>query len=202
MRILLPWIFKNCLASSNLMNCLGRVVITMMLLLLVKLLLLVLMLVAMMLTPPTPLSHLFWSLFCPLCLQLLMSSTRASPMMRLLCWQKDSAPCTSFVSGGGDHLGAASSATTPPTSSPIAPRGRNLTPPTSTNTPSETTTARTVIRRSTASGTRRKRRTFRKWCPEHVLPSATLTSLTMTPLALWRMRRSSASQATSPAFGS
>jgi Sec-independent protein secretion pathway component TatC len=44
------------------MNCLGRVIQIMMLLLLVRLLLLVPMLVAMMLTPPTPLSHLLWSL--------------------------------------------------------------------------------------------------------------------------------------------
>jgi hypothetical protein len=48
---------------------------------LVKLLLLVLVLVAMMLTPPS-LSHLLWSLPCLLWPQLLMSSTRASPMMR------------------------------------------------------------------------------------------------------------------------
>jgi hypothetical protein len=38
--------------------------LTMMLLLLIRILLLVLILVAMMLTPPTPLSHLFWSLPC------------------------------------------------------------------------------------------------------------------------------------------
>jgi hypothetical protein len=55
---------ENCLVSSNLMNCLERVVLSMMLLLLVRLLLLVLMLVVMMLTPPTPLSHLLWSLSC------------------------------------------------------------------------------------------------------------------------------------------
>jgi hypothetical protein len=46
---------ENYLASLNLMNCLGKIVLTMMLLLLV------LVLVAMMLTPPTPLSHLLWS---------------------------------------------------------------------------------------------------------------------------------------------
>jgi hypothetical protein len=39
---------------------------------------------AMMLTPPTQ-SLLLWSLLCLLLLQLLMSSTRASPTMRLLC---------------------------------------------------------------------------------------------------------------------
>jgi hypothetical protein len=42
-------------------------------------------LVAMMLTPPTPLSHLLWSLPCPLWLQLLMNSTRVSSMMRSPC---------------------------------------------------------------------------------------------------------------------
>jgi uncharacterized integral membrane protein len=77
---------KNCLASSNLMNYLGRVVLTMMLLLLVRLLLLVLVLVAMMLTSPTPLSHLLWSLPCPLGLQILMNNTRASPTMRSPYW--------------------------------------------------------------------------------------------------------------------
>jgi hypothetical protein len=55
---------ENYLASSNLMNCLERVVLTMKLLLLVRLLLLVLVLVAMMLIPPTPLSHLLCSLLC------------------------------------------------------------------------------------------------------------------------------------------
>jgi hypothetical protein len=44
-----------------------------------------LVLVAMMLTPPTSLSHLLWSLPCPLWPQLLMSGTRASPMTRLPC---------------------------------------------------------------------------------------------------------------------
>jgi hypothetical protein len=58
----------------------------MMPLLLVRLLLLVLVLVAMWLTPPILLIHLLWSLLCPLCLQLLMSSMRASPMMRSPCW--------------------------------------------------------------------------------------------------------------------
>jgi hypothetical protein len=38
------------------------------------------------LTPPTLLTHLFWSLFCLPCVQLLMSSTRASPTMRSSCW--------------------------------------------------------------------------------------------------------------------
>jgi hypothetical protein len=50
-----------------------------------KLLFLVLVLMAMMLTPPTPLSHLLWSLPCPLWPQLLMSSMRVSPMMRSSC---------------------------------------------------------------------------------------------------------------------
>jgi hypothetical protein len=93
---------KNCLASSNLMNCLGRVVRTMMLLLLVRLFLLVLMLVAMWLTPPTLLTHLLWSLPYPLCPQLLMSSTRASPMTRSPCWRETSEPCTSSARRG-DH---------------------------------------------------------------------------------------------------
>jgi hypothetical protein len=113
------------------------------------------MLVATMLTPPAPLSHLLWSLPCPPCLQLLMSSTRASPTMRSPCWRESFAPCTSSVRRG-DHLGAASSAVTPPTSSPTAPRGRSSTPPTSMTTPSRTTTSRVMTRRSTASGTRRR----------------------------------------------
>jgi hypothetical protein len=55
----------------------------------------------------------------------------------------------------------ASSAATPPTSSPTAPRGRSLTPLTSTTTTTGTTPAtRTRARRSTASGTRR--RSFRR----------------------------------------
>jgi hypothetical protein len=49
---------KNCLTSSNFMNCLEMVILTMILLLLVRLLLLVLVLMTIMLTPPTPLSHL------------------------------------------------------------------------------------------------------------------------------------------------
>jgi hypothetical protein len=50
-----------------------------------KLLLLVFMLVVLMLTPPTPLTHLLWSLLCPPWTQLSMSSMRASPIMRLPC---------------------------------------------------------------------------------------------------------------------
>jgi hypothetical protein len=53
----------------------------MMSLLLVRLLLLVLVLVVMWLTPPTLLTHLLWSLLCPLWLQLLISSTRVSLMI-------------------------------------------------------------------------------------------------------------------------
>jgi hypothetical protein len=49
-----------------------------MLLLLVRLLLLVLVLMAMWLTPSTLLTQLFGSLLCLPCVQLLMSSTRAS----------------------------------------------------------------------------------------------------------------------------
>jgi hypothetical protein len=51
-----------------------------------KALLLVLVLVAMMLTPPTVLSHLLWSFLCPLCIQFMMSSTRASPMTISSYW--------------------------------------------------------------------------------------------------------------------
>jgi hypothetical protein len=36
--------------------------------------------------PPTLLTHLLWSLSCPLWTQLLMSSMRASPMMRSPYW--------------------------------------------------------------------------------------------------------------------
>jgi hypothetical protein len=133
------------------MSCLGKVILTMMLLIVVKFLLLVLVLVAIMQTPPTPLSHLFWSLPYPLWPQLLMSSMRASPMMRSSCWREISAPCTSSARRGGDHLGVASSATTPSTSSLTALRGRSSTPPTSTTTPSGTTIARAMTRRSTAS---------------------------------------------------
>jgi hypothetical protein len=138
------------------MSCVGRVVRTMMLLLLVRLLLLVLMLVAMWLTPPTLLTHLLWSLPCLSCVQLLMSSTRTYPTTRLPCWRGSSARCTDFARREGGLLGAASSAATPPTSSPTAPRGRSLTPPTSTTTTTGTTPAtRARARRSTALETRR-----------------------------------------------
>jgi hypothetical protein len=140
------------------MSCLEKVVLTMMLLLLVRLLLLVLMLVTMWLTPPTLLTHLLWSLLCLSCLQLLMSSMRASQMMRSPCWRESSVPCTNSARRGGDLLGAASSVATPPTSSLTAPRGRSSTPPpTSTTTPSGMTTARAMIRRSTAPGTTSRR---------------------------------------------
>jgi hypothetical protein len=123
-----------------------------------------------MLTPPTP-SHLLWSLFCLLLLQLLMSSTRASPIMRLLYWQGTSVPCTSSVRRGGDHPGAASSVATPLISSLIAPRGRSLTPPTSTTTPTGTTPATSVTRRRrTTSKTTTTRRSSRRSCCKHVLP--------------------------------
>jgi hypothetical protein len=67
--------------------------------------------------------------------------------------------CTSSAKRGGDHLGAALSAATPPTSSPTAPSGRNSTAPTSTAT--TTTTGMTPALRvmtgiSTAPGTRRR----------------------------------------------
>jgi hypothetical protein len=108
-------------------------------------------------TPPTPLSHLLWSLSCPLWPRLLMSSTRGPPSMRSPCWQGSFTLCTSSTRRGGDHLGAASSAATPPTSWPTALRGRSLTPPpTSMTVPSGTTTTRVTTRRSTTSRTRRR----------------------------------------------
>jgi hypothetical protein len=137
----------------------------MMLLLLVRLLLLVLMLVAMWLTPPTLLTHLLWSLPCLPCVQLLMSSTRASPMTRSPCWRGSSVRCTDSVRRGGGLLGAALSAATPPTSSPTAPRGRSLTPPTSTTTTTRTTPVTRARARSTTSGTRRRE------VPEDDVPS-------------------------------
>jgi hypothetical protein len=133
----------------------------MLLFILVRPLLLVLVLVVMMLTPSTPLSHLIWSLPCTLWPQLLINSTRASPMMRSSYWRESFTPCTSSARRGGDHLGAASSAATPFTSPLTALRGRNLTPPTSMTTTSGTTTARTTTRRSTASETRRTRNSKR-----------------------------------------
>jgi hypothetical protein len=123
--------------------------------------LLVLVLVVMMLTLPT-LSYLLWSLPFHLWLQLLT-------MMTLLYWQGSFVPCTSSTRRGGDHPRAASSAVTPFTSSPIAPRGRNLTPPICMTTPTRTTIAtRATKTRRTASKT--LRRSSRRSCPEHVLP--------------------------------
>jgi hypothetical protein len=140
------------------MSCIERVIRTMMLLLLVRLLLLVLVLVAMWLTPQTLLTHLLCSLFCIPCVQLLMSSTRASPTTRSPFWRGSSALCTNFIGRGGGLLGAASSAVTPLTSLPTAPRGRSLTPPTSTTTTTGMTPATSVrVRRSTTSGTTRRR---------------------------------------------
>jgi hypothetical protein len=97
-------------------------------------------------------------------LELLISSMRASPTMRSPYWRENSELCIGSARRGGDLLGAASSAATPPTSSPTAPIGRSSThPPTSMTTPSGTTTVRAMIRRSTASGTRRRRRrSFRR----------------------------------------
>jgi hypothetical protein len=152
---------EKLFSKLNLMSCLGRVVRTMMLLLLVRLLLLVLVLVVMWLTPPTLLTHLLRSLLHLPCVQLLMSSTTASPTMRSPCWRESSARCTDSARRGGDLLGAALSAATPLTSSPTTPRGRSSSPPpTSMTTPSETTIARATIGRSTASEIRR--RSFRR----------------------------------------
>jgi hypothetical protein len=110
--------------------------------------------------------------------------------------------CISFTRRGGDHLQAALSAATLPTLSPTALRGRSSTTLRNMTIPTRTTPAtKETRRRSIASGTRRKR-SSRRSCPEHVLPSATSTSPATTPLAQRRMRRLSASQATSPAFAS
>jgi hypothetical protein len=129
------------------------------------------LLVAMMLTSPTLLSHLICSSPCLLWLQLLMSSMRASQMMRLPCWRESPVPCISSARRGGDHLGAASSAATSHISLPTAPRGRSSTPPTSTTTPTGMTpVTRAKVRRSTALGIRRRRRSFRRSSSEHVLP--------------------------------
>jgi hypothetical protein len=136
----------------------GRVVRTIMLLLLVRLLLLVLILVAMLLTPPTLLTHLLWSLPCPLWLQLLMSSTRASLTTRSPCWRESSASCIGSAGRGGDHRGATLSAATPPTSSLTAPSGRSSTPPPTSITTTIGTTPTTMARarKCTASGTIRR----------------------------------------------
>jgi hypothetical protein len=135
------------------MNCL--IVLIMMFHLLVKLWLLVLVLVCMMLIPPI-LSHILWSLFFLLLLQILMNNIRAFLMTRLFCLQENFGRCTSFGRRGEETpktLRAASSPTTPTTSSSTAPRVRSMTTLT--------------IRRIIALGTTR-RRTSRRSCPEHV----------------------------------
>jgi hypothetical protein len=100
---------------------------------------------------------------CLLWPQLLMSSTRASPMTRSPYWQGSFTPCTCSTRRGGDHRRDALSVATPPTSSPTAPSGRSSTPPTSTTTTTKMTLATRVrARRSTASGTRRRRRSSRR----------------------------------------
>jgi hypothetical protein len=130
-----------------------------------------------------------------------MSSTRASPTMRSPYWQESSVLCTGFVRRGGDRRGTTLSAATPPTSSSTAPSGRSSTPPTSTTTATGTTPAiKARARRSAASGTRRRRKNSRRWCPEHVQPSATSTSPVMTLPAQRRMRSPSTRQVTSPTF--
>jgi hypothetical protein len=145
------------------MSCLGRVVQTMIHLLLVRFLLLVLVLVPMCLTPPTLLTQLLWSLLCLPYVQLLMSSTRASPMMRLPCWRESFELCIGSVRRGGDLLRAALSAVTPLTSSPTTLSGRSLTPPTSTTTTTRMIPATwTRERRSTTSEIKRRRRSSRR----------------------------------------
>jgi hypothetical protein len=94
---------------------------------------------------------------CLPCVQLLMSSTRASLMTRSPCWRGSSAHYTDSARRGGGLLGAASSAVTPPTSSPTTPRGRSSTPPISTTTTTGMTLVTRKRARSTASGTRRRR---------------------------------------------
>jgi hypothetical protein len=65
---------------------------------------------------------------------------------------------------------AVSSAVTPPTSSPTAPSRRSSIPPISMTTTIRMTPAtRVTTRRTTASETTR-RRSFRRSCPERVLP--------------------------------
>jgi hypothetical protein len=81
------------------------------------------------------------------------NTTDSSP-----CWRESSELCTGSARRVGDLLWAASSAATPPTSSPTAPRGRSSTPPPiSMTTPSGMTTARAMTRRSTVLRTRRRR---------------------------------------------
>jgi hypothetical protein len=77
---------------------------------------------------------------------------------------------TSSTRRGGDHPRAALSATTPPTSSPTAIRGKSLTPLKSTTTPTgmTTTTKMTTSRRTALETT--TRRSPRRSCPGSVLP--------------------------------
>jgi hypothetical protein len=71
--------------------------------------------------------------------------------------------CTASTRRGGGLLGTASSAVTPPTSLPTAPRGRSSTPPTRTTTTNRTTPATRVrARRTTTSGIRRIIRSSRR----------------------------------------
>jgi hypothetical protein len=152
------------------MNYLVKVLLIMMLPLQVKLWLLVLLLVAMMLTPPTP-SHLLLRLLCLLLLQLLMSSMRAFPMMRLSCLQGNFGWCTSFRRRGEETPEIPEvvlSAETPPTSAPTAPRGWSGSTLTRKTTTTRTTT-RITTRKRIASGTGTGG-TSRRSCPEHVPP--------------------------------
>jgi hypothetical protein len=95
--------------------------------------------------------------------------SRASLIMRLSYWQESFVLCTSFIRRGVDHIGAALSTVAPPILSSTTSRGRSLTP-TSMTTPTRMTPAtRVTIKRRTTSVTRRKK-SFRRSCPEHVLP--------------------------------
>jgi hypothetical protein len=112
-----------------------------------------------MLIPPTPLSHLLWSLLYLLWLQLLMSSMRASPMMRLPYWRESFKCCTSSTRKGRDHRGVASSAVTPLTSSSTTPSGRSSTPPPTSTT---TTTDKGEGKKKYRFGDKKKRKKFQK----------------------------------------
>jgi hypothetical protein len=81
---------------------------------------------------------------------------------RSSCWRESSALCTGSTRRGGDQRGVASNAATSLTSSPTALSGRSSSPPRSTTTITGMIPAIRVRVRSTASGTRRRRRSFRR----------------------------------------
>jgi hypothetical protein len=78
-------------------------------------------------------------------------------------WRESSTLCTCSTWRGGDHRGATSCAATPTTSASTTPSGRSMTPRTSTiTTTGMTPSTRAGAKRSTASGTRRRRRSSRR----------------------------------------